>query len=164
MPDPPADRRRTSRAINCTFAAPGGRYEHYVGNIPKFGVDIGYTQGGVIIWTVVSPTAALVPGALAGNYVGATASATVGVGVGANALIGGFNNQITLQPLSIEANRGLNVGPDLVTQEFGWRDGNAFLTGAVYRDGDGNNFYTPGEGIGSVVREMITPRTEEAIA
>ena len=99
----------SSRAINCTFAGPGGRYEHYVGNISKFGVDIGYTQGGVIIWTVVSPTAALVPGALAGNYVGATASATVGVGVGANALIGGFNNQITLQPLSIEANRGLNV-------------------------------------------------------
>src|SRR5947207_12513778 len=45
----------SSRAINCTFAAPGGRYEHYVGNISKFGVDIGYTQGGVIIWTVVSP-------------------------------------------------------------------------------------------------------------
>ena len=99
----------SSRALNCTYAGPGPRYEHYVGNISKFGVDIGYTQGGVIIWTVVSPTAALVPGALAGNYVGATASATVGVGVGANALIGGFNNQITLQPLSIEANRGLNV-------------------------------------------------------
>ena len=99
----------SSRALNCTFAAPGGRYEHYVGNVSKFGVDIGYTQAGIILWTVVSPTAALVPGALAGNYVGATASATVGVGVGANALIGGFNNQITLQPLSIEANRGLNV-------------------------------------------------------
>jgi hypothetical protein len=99
----------SSRALNCTFAGPGGRFEHYVGSISKFGVDIGYTQGGVIIWTVVSPTAALVPGALAGNYVGATASATVGVGVGANALVGGFNNQITLQPLSIEANRGLNV-------------------------------------------------------
>jgi hypothetical protein len=99
----------SSRAINCTFGGPGGRYEHYVGSISKFGVDIGYTQGGVIIWTVVSPTAALRPGALAGSYVGATASATVGVGVGANALVGGFNNQITLQPLSIEANRGLNV-------------------------------------------------------
>ena len=55
------------------------------------------------------PTAALAPGTLAGNYVGGTASATVGVGVGANALVGGFNNSIALQPLSIEANRGLNV-------------------------------------------------------
>jgi len=99
----------SSRAINCTYVGPGGRYEHYVGNISKFGIDIGYTEGGVLIWTVVAPTAALAPGALGGSYVGGTASATVGVGVGANALIGGFNNSIALQPLSIEANKGLNV-------------------------------------------------------
>jgi hypothetical protein len=99
----------SSRAINCNFGGPGGRYEHYVGNISKFGVDIGYTQAGILVWTVFAPAAALAPGALAGSYVGGTASATVGVGVGANALIGGFNNSIALQPLSIEANRGLNV-------------------------------------------------------
>ena len=99
----------SSRAINCTFAGPGGRYEHYVGDISKFGVDIGFTQGGILVWTVVAPTAALAQGALAGNYVGGTASATVGVGVGANALVGGSNSSIALQPLSIEANRGLNV-------------------------------------------------------
>src|SRR6202171_5626508 len=58
---------------------------------------------------LIAPTAALGPGALAGNYVGGTASATVGVGLGANALVGGSNNSIALQPLSIEANRGLNV-------------------------------------------------------
>src|ERR1700736_4343334 len=73
----------SSRAINCTFAGPGGRFEHYVGNISKFGVDIGYTQGGIIVWTVVAPTPALAPGALAGSYVGATAGATGGVGIGA---------------------------------------------------------------------------------
>jgi len=99
----------SSRALNCTFAGPGGRFEHYVGNISKFGVDIGYTQGGIIVWTVFAPTPALAPGALAGSYVGATAGATVGVGIGANALVGGFNNSIALQPLSVEANRGLNV-------------------------------------------------------
>jgi hypothetical protein len=99
----------SSRAINCTFAGPDGRYEHYVGNISKFGADIGYTQGGILVWTVIAPTAALGPGALAGNYVGGTASATVGVGLGANALVGGSTNSIALQPLSIEANRGLNV-------------------------------------------------------
>jgi hypothetical protein len=99
----------SSRSLNCTFAGPGGRYEYYVGNISKFGVDIGYTQGGVLIWTVVAPTANLAPGSLAGGYAGGTASATVGVGVGANALIGGSGNTIALQPLSIEGNRGLNV-------------------------------------------------------
>ena len=41
----------SSRALNCTFAAPG-RYEYYVGNISRFGVDIGYTQGGVLVWKI----------------------------------------------------------------------------------------------------------------
>jgi len=99
----------SSRALNCTFAGAGGRYEYYAGNIAKFGVDIGYTQGGVLIWTVIAPTANMVPGSLAGSYAGGTASATVGVGVGANALIGGSNNTIALQPLSISGNTGLNV-------------------------------------------------------
>ena len=70
----------SSRAINCTFSPPGGPPQHYVGSIDKFGVDIGYLQGGVIIWTVVAPTANVAPGSLAGTYAGATASATVGVG------------------------------------------------------------------------------------
>ena len=99
----------SSRALNCTFAGAGGRYEYYVGNIMKFGVDIGYTQGGVLIWTVIAPAANLVPGSLAGSYAGGTASATVGVGVGAHALVGGSNNTIALPPLSLEGNSGLNV-------------------------------------------------------
>jgi hypothetical protein len=99
----------SSRALNCTFAGAGGRAEHYVGNIMKFGVDIGYTQGGVLIWTVIAPTANMTPGSLAGSYAGGTASATVGVGVGANALVGGSNNTVALQPLSLEGNQGLNV-------------------------------------------------------
>jgi hypothetical protein len=98
----------SSRGLNCTFAGPLG-IEYYTGTINKFGVDIGYTTGGVMVWTVVAPTAQLVPGSLAGGYAGATASATIGVGVGANALIGGSGNTIALQPLSIEGNQGLNV-------------------------------------------------------
>ncbi len=99
----------SSRSLNCTLAGTNGNSEHYAGNISKFGADIGYTQGGVIVWTVFAPQANLQPGALDGGYAGATASATVGVGLGANALIGGSNNTIALQPLSIEGNTGLNV-------------------------------------------------------
>ena len=99
----------SSRALNCTYAGVGGQYEHYTGNISKFGADIGYTSGGVLVWTVVAPVGVMRPGALAGNYAGGTASATVGIGIGANALIGGSNNTIALQPLSIEGNTGLNV-------------------------------------------------------
>ena len=63
----------------------------------------------VLIWTVLAPTAVIVPGSLAGSFAGGTASATVGIGVGANALIGGSGNSFALQPLSIETNQGLNV-------------------------------------------------------
>src|SRR5919198_4163506 len=79
----------SSRALRCTFAASSGRVEHYSGTIQRFGVDIGYTRAGVLVWGVLAPTSDLAPGALSGNFVGATGSATVGVGAGANVLVGG---------------------------------------------------------------------------
>jgi len=97
----------SSKALRCTFARAGGGPEHYGGSINKFGVDIGYTQGGMLLWAVFAPSANLAPGGLSGNYVGATGSATVGAG--ANVLVGGSNRTISLQPLSIEGNTGLNV-------------------------------------------------------
>jgi Protein of unknown function (DUF992) len=99
----------SSKALRCVFSRAGGPPERYTGSISKFGVDIGYTQGGVLVWAVFAPTTGVGPGALSGNYGGATASATVGVGAGANVLVGGSNRSISLQPLSIEGNTGLNV-------------------------------------------------------
>jgi len=49
----------------------------------------------------------LPPGALGGEYAGPTAQGTVGVG--ANVLLGGSSNQITLQPVSVEGSVGLNA-------------------------------------------------------
>jgi hypothetical protein len=98
----------SSKDLRCNFA--GNRYgERYVGSVSKFGVDIGYTSGGVLIWDVFAPTTGLHRGALAGSYAGATASATVAVGVGANVLVGGGGRSIALQPVSVEGNSGLNV-------------------------------------------------------
>ena len=54
----------SSKAVRCTFARGGGRPEHYTGSINKFGVDIGYTQGGVLVWGVFAPSGGLAPGAL----------------------------------------------------------------------------------------------------
>ena len=62
-----------------------------------------------MVSTVVAPTVALPPGSLTGTYGGATASVTVGVGVGANVLVGGSSDTIPLQPVSIEGGTGLNV-------------------------------------------------------
>ncbi len=108
----------SSKAVRCNFAPAGGRPEHYAGSINKFGVDIGYTQGGVLIWGVFAPSSGLAPGALSGNYVGATGSATVGVGAGANVLVGGSNRTISLQPVSIEGNTGLNVAAGVASMSL----------------------------------------------
>ncbi len=98
----------SSRSIRCTFST-GSGVEKYDGNISKFGVDIGYQKSGVLVWAVLAPSDHVGPGALQGDYAGLTAGASVGVGVGANALIGGSSRSFTLQPLSIEGTTGLNV-------------------------------------------------------
>ena len=99
----------SSKDLHCVFRQNDRTPVHYAGSISKFGVDLGYTEGGVLIWAVVAPTSDVRPGALNGDYVGASASATAGVGAGANVLIGGFDKSIDLQPLSVSGNRGLNV-------------------------------------------------------
>jgi hypothetical protein len=100
----------SSKDVDCAYAPLGGSAsEKYKGSITKFGVDIGYSAAAVIVWGVIAPTGNVAPGALAGQYAGVTASATVGVGVGAHVLVGGFNNSFSLQPLSLEGNTGLNV-------------------------------------------------------
>ncbi|WP_158915415.1 DUF992 domain-containing protein [Caulobacter sp. S45] len=99
----------SSRPLACVFSPTRYRTERYIGSMSKFGMDIGYKRSGTLVWAVFNPTDRLGPGDLHGHYGGLTASATVGVGLGANALIGGSTHTVTLQPLSIEGNTGLNV-------------------------------------------------------
>ena len=114
----------STKAVNCTFAPTGGGPpQHYVGSIDKFGVDIGFTRGGVLIWAVLAPTTSPAPGALAGSYGGVTASATAVVGAGANVLVGGTGNAISLQPLSIEGNTGLNVAAGVAALTLTYQPG-----------------------------------------
>ncbi len=98
----------SSHAVHCTFSS-GEHVERYDGSISKFGLDVGYQQSGVLLWEVFAPTDHFGAGALSGHYGGLTAGATVIVGLGANALIGGSTTSISLQPLSIEGTTGLNV-------------------------------------------------------
>jgi len=113
----------SSRAVNCTFAPGSAAPQHYVGAINKFGVDIGYVEGAVMAWAVLAPTNNPAPGLLAGTYVGATGSASVGVGVGANVLFGGFGNSISLQPLSIEGSKGFNVAGGIAEMTLTFQPG-----------------------------------------
>lgn len=99
----------SSKDLHCVFRQNDRKALHYMGTISKFGVDIGYTEGGVLVWEVVAPSSDVRAGSLDGDYVGASAQATVGVGLGANVLVGGFDQSIALQPLSVSGNQGLNV-------------------------------------------------------
>jgi hypothetical protein len=98
----------SSHDVRCVFSN-GDHTERYEGSISKFGVDIGYQQSGVLIWEVIAPSDHPMHGALGGHYGGLTAGAAVGVGIDANALIGGSDRSITLQPISIQGMTGLNV-------------------------------------------------------
>ena len=99
----------SKKDVTCMFTPlqPGPR-EVYTGSITKFGLDLGATAGGEMIWAVYAPTDRRF-GALAGNYGGASAEATVGAGVGANVLVGGSNRTVSLQPLSVQGQAGLNL-------------------------------------------------------
>ncbi|MDR3414654.1 MAG: DUF992 domain-containing protein [Nevskia sp.] len=108
----------SSRDIRCVYSATPRGSDRYSGTINKFGVDIGYLKSAVLVWAVLAPTSNVAPGDLAGSYAGLAASGTVGVGVGANALVGGSGNHIVLQPVSIEGQTGLNVAAGVASLEL----------------------------------------------
>ena len=96
------------RNVACTYYNPYGEREVYDGVIATTGLDVGYTSIGSLGWAVVAPTRNL-RGALQGNYIGGGGQATVAVGAGGNAMIGGFENSINLQPFSVSGQEGLNA-------------------------------------------------------
>ncbi|MCT8974855.1 DUF992 domain-containing protein [Microbaculum marinisediminis] len=108
----------STKNLTCQFERAGGGVETYSGVVRKFGLDIGTTGETVIVWGVLGPASGVAPGALAGGYGGLSAEATVGVGVGANALIGGSNKAIVLQPLSVQAQEGLNIAAGMSSIEL----------------------------------------------
>jgi len=99
----------STKDLFCTYEPTKGRPERYVGSVQKVGVDIGYSDGATMVWAVIAPTSDVGKDALEGDYAGAQASVAVGVGVGANVLIGGFDKSITLQPVSVEGGTGVNL-------------------------------------------------------
>ena len=99
----------SAKSVDCVFSATNGEQDSYSGVIRKMGVDLGFTTQGRIVWAVFAPTAGYHQGSLGGLYQGATAEATVGVGVGTNLLIGGTSGSIHLQTVSVSGQIGLNL-------------------------------------------------------
>jgi hypothetical protein len=99
----------SERSMSCDYQSIDGWSERYTGRITRLGVDIGVTNAQTIGWAVWAPVKQGGRGALAGNYGGASAEVTVAAGLGANVLIGGFQNSFMLQPVSLSAQEGANV-------------------------------------------------------
>ena len=96
--------------MNCVFRSSTSTQQyHYRGRISRLGVDVGLTGGGRLFWGVFAPTTHVGPGSLRGTYVGASGNAAFGLGLGANVLVGGSHRTISLQPLSVEGQFGVNL-------------------------------------------------------
>jgi hypothetical protein len=98
----------SERNVSCIFSGGNGPDEVYAGTMTRLGIDLGITSGGKIIWAVFANTNRY-SGMLAGRYVGATAEASVAVGLGANVLIGGSHESVALQPVSVQGQVGFDV-------------------------------------------------------
>jgi len=110
----------SSKGMTCTFSPTFRGIESYGGRINKVGLDIGITGETVIVWAVLASQTGFPVGALAGRYVGASAEASIVIGVGANVLVGGSNKSFALQPLSIQGQLGLNIAAGITSLDL-WR-------------------------------------------
>jgi hypothetical protein len=107
----------SAKSMACTFSPADGPPQHYSGVIRKYGLDIGYSGEAVMTWVVFAP-GSVSRGALQGSYAGASAEISAGLGLGANALVGGFDGSVALQPLSIQGQTGLNVAAGVASLEL----------------------------------------------
>ncbi len=95
--------------LQCVFRSHTGARHGYVASIRRVGLDIGVNQSTVLAWAVYAPTRTPGPGSLSGVYVGGSANATLGIGAGVNALFGGSDYTISLQPVSFQGQTGIGA-------------------------------------------------------
>jgi hypothetical protein len=98
----------SSRRVTCQFES-AGLVSNYSGRMTEAGVDVGYHGNAQMVWAVFAPTSHVGPGALAGQYGGATAGGAIGLGVAASGLLGSSENTFHLQPFSVTGKTGLHV-------------------------------------------------------
>jgi hypothetical protein len=110
----------SQRQVSCAFKPDQlGRQEDYYGSITKYGLDVGASGGGMMVWAVFTDTVAG-PGFLAGDYVGVAGEAALAAGLGANVLIGGSNRTVALQPISLTGQVGLNLAVGVAELRLGF--------------------------------------------
>jgi len=109
----------STKNMDCMFeSSDGAGREAYSGTMSRVGIDIGKTDQGRLAWAVFAASSGDPDGRLEGRYGGVSAEATVGVGLGANALIGGFDRSIGLQPISLQSQQGLDIAFGIASLEL----------------------------------------------
>lgn len=99
----------SQKSYACRYVPTGGKVERYTATVSRIGVDVGITGKSTMVWTVLGSASAAKKRALTGSYGGASADASLGIGGGAKVLVGGSNDSIVLQPLSVQGQTGVNV-------------------------------------------------------
>lgn len=100
----------SNETLDCTYAPVGNRPKRQlIGTVTNVGLDVGVKGESIMIWGVLGSTTSMSTDALRGSFVGASADASLGLGAGAKVLIGGDNNSIVLQPLSVQGQTGVNL-------------------------------------------------------
>lgn len=102
------------REAQCAFVQKGAKTKHYTATFSRLGIDVGYVGNKTLTWAVFGVDGKSNKG-LKGTYTGVNAEASALVGVGANALIGGFKSGIVLNPISVSTQTGLNVAAGVAT-------------------------------------------------
>lgn len=98
----------------CVFVETNGNKTVYDAAFSRLGVDVGLTGNKTIVWAVFGADGRS-NGGLRGTYTGVNVEATAIVGVGANALVGGLESGIVLNPLSITGQTGLGAAAGIAT-------------------------------------------------
>ena len=102
---------RSTADVKCTFEDTAGKTEAYRGESGiALGLDLSFKREETFAFAVVS-TSDLSAGShsLAGKYIGGKATATVGVGLGAAALVGGAEDQFGLNPIAVGGAQGVGA-------------------------------------------------------
>jgi uncharacterized protein DUF992 len=99
----------STRDLSCVYLTREGLSQAYDGKIRRFGLDLGVTKPGHVVWKVyqlgglIGDKTSADPRVIAGNYGGEQASVSAGASAGGNWLYGGSNNQIVLQATQLSS-------------------------------------------------------------
>jgi hypothetical protein len=112
----------STQSLRCVFYARGSSRRYiYAGRIRRIGLDVGVTGAGTLSWAVFARSSRIGPGSLRGCYVGASGNLALGLGFGANVLVGGSRLTVVLQPLSVERAVGINLAAGVTNLTLGAR-------------------------------------------